>query len=135
LRIDHIDGLYDPKQYLTRLRARLLDLYIVVEKILSPGEELPLSWPVQGTTGYDFLHYVNGIFCRKEHEKKFTRLYSNFIRSRLVYKDLVSDKKRLIMEHMAGDIGSLAHLLRRSQAETGLEVILPCTVSRGPSSK
>ncbi|HYQ61368.1 MAG TPA: malto-oligosyltrehalose synthase, partial [Desulfatiglandales bacterium] len=127
LRIDHIDGLYDPKQYLTRLRARLVDLYVVVEKILSPGEELPLSWPVQGTTGYDFLNYVNGIFCRKEHEKKFTRLYLNFTKSRLVYEDLVSDKKRLIMgKHMAGDIDNLAHLLKEvsSRDRSGSDITL-----------
>jgi (1->4)-alpha-D-glucan 1-alpha-D-glucosylmutase len=127
LRIDHIDGLYDPKQYLTRLRARLPDLYIVVEKILEPGEELPLSWPVQGTTGYDFLNYVNGLFCRKGHEKKFARLYSNFIRSGLVYKDLVSDKKRLIMgKHMAGDIDNLAHLLKEvsSRDRSGSDITL-----------
>jgi (1->4)-alpha-D-glucan 1-alpha-D-glucosylmutase len=127
LRVDHIDGLYDPEQYLMRLRARLPDLYLVVEKILQPGEELPRSWPVEGTTGYDFLNGVNGIFCKKEHEKKFDRLYSNFIRSRLGYRELVSDKKRLIMgKHMAGDIDNLAHLLKEvsSRDRSGSDVTL-----------
>jgi (1->4)-alpha-D-glucan 1-alpha-D-glucosylmutase len=113
LRIDHIDGLYDPKQYLTRLRARKPGLYLIVEKVLAPGEELPRSWPVQGTTGYDFLNYVNGIFCTKDRERQFTRLYSGFIGSRSPYHDMVSDKKRLLMgKHMAGDIDNLAHLLK-----------------------
>jgi (1->4)-alpha-D-glucan 1-alpha-D-glucosylmutase len=127
LRIDHIDGLYDPKEYLLRLRARLPDLYMVVEKILAPEEELPLPWPVQGTTGYDFLNHANGIFCRREHENRFNRLFSNFIRSRIVYRDLVSDKKRLIMgKHMAGDIDNLAHVLKEvsSRDRSGSDVTL-----------
>jgi (1->4)-alpha-D-glucan 1-alpha-D-glucosylmutase len=113
LRIDHIDGLYDPKQYLSRLRKRYPELYLVVEKILELGEELPPAWPVQGTTGYDFLNYVNGLFCRKDNKKRFARLYSGFIGSKARYEDIVSDKKRLIMgKHMAGDIDNLAHLLK-----------------------
>jgi (1->4)-alpha-D-glucan 1-alpha-D-glucosylmutase len=113
LRIDHIDGLYDPKQYLARLRRRYPELYVVVEKILELEEELPLAWPVQGTTGYDFLNYVNGLFCRKDGERRFARLYSGFIGSKPRYEDIVSDKKRLIMgKHMAGDIDNLAHFLK-----------------------
>ncbi len=71
-RIDHPDGLYDPRGYLEWLRARLgeigrPELYIVVEKILAAHEHLPRGWPVQGTTGYDFAGAVNGVFvfgCR-----------------------------------------------------------------------
>ncbi|MGE5311617.1 MAG: malto-oligosyltrehalose synthase, partial [Nitrospirota bacterium] len=113
LRIDHIDGLQDPKQYLARLRGRYPEVYVVVEKILELGEELPPAWPVQGTTGYDFLNYVNGLCCRKDHEKRFARIYSGFIGSKPSYENMVSDKKRLIMgKHMAGDIDNLAHLLK-----------------------
>jgi (1->4)-alpha-D-glucan 1-alpha-D-glucosylmutase len=113
LRIDHIDGLYDPKHYLARLRKRYPDLYIVVEKILERDEELPPAWPVQGTTGYDFLNHVTGLFCKKDHGRRFTRLYSGFIGYKPSYEDMVSDKKRLIMgKHMAGDIDNLAHLLK-----------------------
>jgi len=113
LRIDHIDGLYDPKRYLARLRGRYPDLYLVVEKILELREELRPDWPVQGTTGYDFLNHVNGLFCRKDHARRFARLYSGFIGSKPSYEDMVSDKKRLIMgKHMAGDIDNLAHLLK-----------------------
>src|SRR5204863_163911 len=63
LRIDHIDGLHDPAGYLTRLQHRLGDrMYTVVEKILGYDETLPSSFPVAGTTGYDFLDTVNRVF-------------------------------------------------------------------------
>ncbi|MEO1510092.1 MAG: alpha-amylase family glycosyl hydrolase, partial [Cyanobacteria bacterium J06633_23] len=75
LRIDHIDGLYDPTEYLERLRHTMGDAYIVIEKILELDEELPESWPIQGTSGYEFLNYVNGLFCQSDNETDFTRLY------------------------------------------------------------
>src|SRR5580698_8123888 len=58
LRIDHVDGLADPQGYLERLRQATGGGYVVVEKILQSGEELPGSWPVAGTSGYDFLNQV-----------------------------------------------------------------------------
>ncbi len=113
LRIDHIDGLYDPTKYLKNLREKVADLYIIVEKILDMEEELPTFWPVQGTTGYDFMNAVNGILCKRENEKRFSRLYAKLTRLTSKYEDLVCEKKRLIMEkHMAGDIDNLAHLLK-----------------------
>ena len=66
VRIDHIDGLYDPAEYLTRLRKMLGEAYITVEKILELTEDLPANWQIQGTSGYEFLNYVNGIFCQPE---------------------------------------------------------------------
>jgi (1->4)-alpha-D-glucan 1-alpha-D-glucosylmutase len=114
LRIDHIDGLYDPAGYLEGLRARAGEQYICVEKILDLSEELPPGWPVQGTTGYDFMNYVNGIFCRKNNEKAFDRLYTQFTGLRTAYPDLTAEKKRLIMgKHMAGDVDNLAHFIKR----------------------
>ncbi|WP_404955059.1 malto-oligosyltrehalose synthase [Streptomyces sp. 147326] len=63
LRIDHVDGLADPEEYLRRLRAAAGDdCWVVVEKILARHERLPPSWPVAGTTGYDALHRVDGVF-------------------------------------------------------------------------
>ncbi|MFF1558599.1 malto-oligosyltrehalose synthase [Streptomyces sp. NPDC058279] len=63
LRIDHVDGLADPEGYLRRLRAEAgEDCWVVVEKILARSERLPASWPVAGTTGYDALHRVDGVF-------------------------------------------------------------------------
>ena len=80
LRIDHIDGLFNPAQYLMRLRRLAGDKYIMVEKILELDESLPESWPVQGTTGYDFCNYVNGIFIRRENEQAFTDTYYGIFR-------------------------------------------------------
>jgi (1->4)-alpha-D-glucan 1-alpha-D-glucosylmutase len=114
LRIDHIDGLYNPADYLKRVRHRTGDLYVVVEKILAWGEELPSFWPVQGTTGYDFLNHVNGVFCKTEHERAFDRIYARFTGFRSSYEDLIAEKKRLIIgKHMAGDIDNLAHLMKK----------------------
>jgi len=113
LRMDHIDGLYDPTNYLKRIRERAGELYIVVEKILDLEEEPPSEWPVQGTTGYDFLNYVNGLFCKKEHEREFNRIYTSFSGLNVPYAELVSEKKRLILgKHMAGDVDNLAHLMK-----------------------
>src|SRR5439155_6269454 len=64
LRIDHIDGLFDPIGHMRKMQVRLGDdkFYVVVEKILGRGEELPPAFPVDGTTGYDFLDAVNALF-------------------------------------------------------------------------
>ena len=114
LRIDHIDGLYDPTNYLKKLREKLGEIYIVVEKILDLEEELPYFWPVHGTTGYEFMNYLNGIFCNKRNEKAFDKMYSSFTGSTIPYEDLVAEKKRLIIgKHMAGDIDNLAHLMKK----------------------
>lgn len=114
LRVDHIDGLYDPTNYLRRLRDKAGDIYIVVEKVLGLEEDLPQSWPIQGTTGYDFLNYLNGIFCDGRNEGEFSRVYSDFTGLMASYEDLVAEKKRLIIgKHMAGDIDNLAHLMKR----------------------
>jgi (1->4)-alpha-D-glucan 1-alpha-D-glucosylmutase len=113
LRIDHIDGLYDPTKYLKRVHQKAGELYVGVEKILGFEEELPSYWPVQGTTGYDFLNCVNGIFCEEKNEERFTQIYTRFTGFRTPYVDLVSEKKRLIIgKHMAGDVDGLAHLMK-----------------------
>ncbi|MGB7445137.1 MAG: malto-oligosyltrehalose synthase [Coleofasciculaceae cyanobacterium] len=123
LRIDHIDGLYNPSQYLHQLRQEMGDTYIVVEKILelekeyfSRYEELPRNWPIQGTSGYDFLNCVNSIFCfsQGENNRKFDSIYSGFIGKKIGYERLVAQKKRLIADkNLSGDVENLAHLLKR----------------------
>jgi (1->4)-alpha-D-glucan 1-alpha-D-glucosylmutase len=113
LRIDHIDGLYDPLKYLQRLREEVGELYIVVEKILDLSENLPADWPVQGNTGYDFLNHVAGLFCDSGKEKKLSRTYSQFSGVELSCREIAIEKKRLIIgKYMAGDIEGLAHLLK-----------------------
>lgn len=118
LRIDHIDGLYDPGQYLRRLKERVGDKYITVEKILAPYEDLPSSWPVGATTGYDFLNIVNGIFVYGKNASDLTKVYYRFNSNNVQYEDLLCEKKRLIMgKHMAGDIDNLAQLLKKISAQ------------------
>jgi len=113
LRIDHIDGLYDPTEYLKTLRDKTGGIYTVIEKILDLEEELPAIWPVQGTTGYDFLNHTNGIFCQTKNKRTFDKIYSLFTGFKTTYEDLVSEKKRLIIgKHMAGDVDNLAHLMK-----------------------
>ncbi|MFD3683632.1 malto-oligosyltrehalose synthase [Nocardiopsis sp. NPDC058631] len=73
LRVDHVDGLTDPGGYLRRLTERFGG-WVVVEKILAPGESLPQSWPVAGTTGYDALREVCGLFVDPSGEAGFTGL-------------------------------------------------------------
>jgi (1->4)-alpha-D-glucan 1-alpha-D-glucosylmutase len=114
LRIDHIDGLNDPTSYLRRLKDKTGDTYIVVEKILDLNEGLPSFWQIQGTTGYEFLNYVNGVFCDMKNEEEFNEIYLDFTGLIISYEDLVAEKKRLIMgKHMAGDIDNLAHMMKR----------------------
>ncbi|MBD2123442.1 malto-oligosyltrehalose synthase [Trichocoleus sp. FACHB-262] len=113
LRIDHIDGLYNPIQYLERLREKTGDTYITVEKILEAGEDLPSNWPIEGTSGYDYLNYVNGIFCRVDNEQRFDEIYTKLTRTRAGYGELVNQNKRLILEkNLAGDIENLTYLLK-----------------------
>ena len=114
LRVDHVDGLYDPLGYLTRLRRDTGDLYLTVEKILGVDEELPAQWPIQGTTGYDYLNAVNGIFCARQHRRKFNQIYERFTGLETSAGTLMTEKKRLIIgKYMAGDIENLAYLLKR----------------------
>lgn len=113
LRIDHIDGLYNPTQYLERLQEKVGDVYITVEKILELKEDLPPSWKIQGTSGYESLNYINSIFCQVEHEQKFQTIYSSFTNIRTPYEELVAEKKRLIIErNLAGDVYNLAQKLK-----------------------
>lgn len=113
LRIDHIDGLYDPVKYLIRVRENFGDVYLIVEKILGYDEEFPTWWPVEGTTGYEFGAYANGVFSNKEARDRFDQIYSNFIGWKYRYDNLLVEKKKLIIEqHMTGDIDNLAYLLK-----------------------
>ncbi|HEY77823.1 MAG TPA: malto-oligosyltrehalose synthase [Dehalococcoidia bacterium] len=108
LRIDHIDGLYDPLSYLQRLQNQTAPetkdartgLYIIVEKILAEGEELPREWPVCGTTGYDFLNTVNALFVDTDRLPDLDEGYSQFIGSPMVFTDVVYQQKKLVIEKL-----------------------------------
>ncbi|MGD9819249.1 MAG: malto-oligosyltrehalose synthase [Desulfomonilaceae bacterium] len=113
LRIDHVDGLYDPATYLQKLRLKAPTTYIIVEKILNLNEDLPDFWPVQGTTGYDFTNFSNGLFCQKENVQAFTKINSSVTGSKTLYEDVATNNKRLIIqEDMASDVHNLAQLLK-----------------------
>ncbi len=111
LRIDHIDGLYDPALYLEQLRETAgEETYIVVEKILEEGEKLPQNWPVEGTSGYDFLALVNNLFTNKSAEKEFNNFYQELAGNQKAVQKQVSEKKALILnEHMGGELENLYH--------------------------
>jgi len=114
LRIDHIDGLYDPTAYLDRLRQRAPDVYLVVEKILETEEALPLSWPIQGTTGYDFMNQINGLLCDASSRDQLSEIYHRFIGQPLDSAALIDKNKRFIVDkHLAGDIDNLARMLKQ----------------------
>ncbi|PZS34168.1 MAG: malto-oligosyltrehalose synthase [Pseudonocardiales bacterium] len=102
LRVDHPDGLTDPAGYLQRLREHAPDSWIVVEKILEPGEELPLSWPVAGTTGYDALAEVDGMLIDPAGEIKFTALDTELTGVQTDWAQLVHDCKHDVATGMLG---------------------------------
>ena len=76
LRIDHPDGLADPRGYLRRLAGATEGAWVVVEKILEPGEDLPADWPCAGTTGYDALRAVGGLFVDPAGEPVLTAAFA-----------------------------------------------------------
>ena len=113
LRIDHIDGLYDPLQYLERLSVAAPETYVVVEKILEEHENLPRTWKTQGTSGYDFLNRALGVLCDASQERRFNTIYHRFANPGGRCEDLAVEKKRLIIRrHMLGDIDNLTLLLK-----------------------
>lgn len=120
LRIDHIDGLRNPIEYLERLQALALNegtaaatpFYVVVEKILADGEELDGSWPAHGTTGYEFIRQLADVLVDSAAERKFTRLYGEFTGERARFEDVVYAEKRLVLDEMfANAVTALGHQL------------------------
>src|SRR5499426_3376302 len=111
LRIDHPDGLRDPEAYLDRLRDAGPEAWIIVEKILEPGEALRDSWPVDGTTGYDFLNRVAGILVDPEGEKALTELYAEFTSESTDWAEVARARKHQVMrETMGSDLNRLTAL-------------------------
>jgi (1->4)-alpha-D-glucan 1-alpha-D-glucosylmutase len=106
LRIDHIDGLRDPLAYLLRLqesasfshqKEKSADFYVIVEKILSGTEELPAEWPVQGTTGYEYLNALNRLFVHPDGARQIEQNYFKFLGRKPAYDNLLYEKKKLVM--------------------------------------
>jgi len=111
VRVDHPDGLRDPLQYFERLRERAPGAWIVGEKILEPGEYLPESWPIEGTSGYDFLNVAIGVLVRSEGMAELSAVYSDFIGGSPTYSDIMHEKKiNVTQESLASDVNRLTSL-------------------------
>ncbi|MFN3531736.1 MAG: malto-oligosyltrehalose synthase, partial [Candidatus Brocadia sp.] len=104
------------RQYneLLSTEPQLKAFYIIGEKILIKGEKTPEDWPIFGTTGYDFLNSLNGIFVDTTNIKIFDDIYTRFIRSKLNFLNIVYEKKKLIMDViMSSEVNTLGHYLNR----------------------
>jgi len=134
LRIDHLDGLLDPGRYLHLLQKRCAEaqaqsiehapsavssghaypFYVIAEKILTGPERLRKNWPVHGTTGYEFLTMLNGVFVEEQNGQQFGDLYGRFIDAQRNFRDLVYECKRLVLRaSMSGEQNVLARRLDR----------------------
>lgn len=132
LRIDHPDGLRDPAEYFSRLRESAgKDCWIVAEKILEPNEALPSDWEVDGTTGYDFLQRVGGLFIDDAGEKAISDFYTDFTGQSEPYGLLVREKKRRILEWgFDGDIRRMVELLKTISLQAPFRLDFPRRVLR-----
>lgn len=141
LRIDHPDGLRDPEAYFRRLRQAAPRAWIVAEKILGHDEALPDTWPIDGTTGYEFANRVTGLFVDPAGEPGMTEAWAEFVGD--VPRDLtalVRRKKRLVIRELfSADLSRLATLLvqvcerhrryrdyTRPELREALEEVLTC---------
>ena len=124
LRIDHVDGLWDPRGYLEQLQQRAVpdggmvddnNIYLVVEKILEAADEsLPETWPVHGTTGYEFANHVVHLLADAQASARLTRTYETFTGNSEKFADLVYEKKLQVMEFsFASELASLGRDLDR----------------------
>jgi (1->4)-alpha-D-glucan 1-alpha-D-glucosylmutase len=127
VRIDHIDGLRDPVSYLTKLQVRLGDpatddverFYVVVEKILEHGEQLPQSLRCAGTTGYDFLDTANAVFVDPAGIGPLTEFYHSYTNLTAPYEDVVYERKKQAIEQLFyGEMRALgSHLAELAVAD------------------
>ena len=112
LRVDHPDGLRDPAEYLRRLRGATPRGWIVVEKILEPGEPLRTDWPIDGTTGYDFLNLVGGLFVDPRAETELGRIYAEFTGLNEDVATVARDAKLEVLREILGsELNRLTALL------------------------
>lgn len=113
LRIDHIDGLAFPREYIERLKGLLgKECYIVAEKIQTGDEPLPEDWQLQGTTGYDFLSMINQLMTDENGYRELQAFYRQQTRDDTTYEKIVFDKKFTFLKtQMAGEWNNLMDLL------------------------
>ena len=102
LRVDHPDGLRDPWKYFTDLHQAAPNAWVVAEKILEPGEQLPENWPVAGTVGYDFLNLLGGVFVDPRGEEPLTNFYREFTGELRPYEEIALEKKTMALRELLG---------------------------------
>ncbi|MFL6449364.1 MAG: malto-oligosyltrehalose synthase [Bryobacteraceae bacterium] len=111
IRVDHPDGLQDPRGYFEHLRRESPDVWILGEKILEPGEKLRPEWPIDGTTGYDYLNQAGGLLVDSAQEQEFNRIYTDFTGESTDYPAMCRDKKHRVLRHLLGsDVNRLTTL-------------------------
>jgi len=135
VRIDHIDGLRDPINYLAKLQLRLGDpateeiesFYVIVEKILERGETLPASFRCAGTTGYDFLDIANAFQVDPRGLSELAAFYGTFTGITTSYEDLVYERKKQVIEQLFfGEMRALgAHLAELASADRNARDLAP----------
>ncbi|WP_207459900.1 malto-oligosyltrehalose synthase [Azospirillum sp. SYSU D00513] len=122
IRIDHIDGLFDPKGYCERLvAATSKPFYLVVEKILARHERLREDWPIDGTTGYEYTNLLGGLFVDPDKEEAFSRLYADFTGQDEPFEEVVRVAKIRIME---SEMASELHVLAREASRIARSNVL-----------
>jgi (1->4)-alpha-D-glucan 1-alpha-D-glucosylmutase len=129
VRVDHPDGLVDPLGYLGRLRDAAPEVWLLVEKILEPGEALPRPWPVAGTTGYDALAEVTGVLVDPSAEAELDGLYRTVTGDQRSFADHVEAGKRLVASTILRAevlrLAALGRVDRGTDALTELLVAFP----------
>jgi malto-oligosyltrehalose synthase len=115
LRIDHIDGLNSPNEYLLKLRKLAGEqTYIVAEKILERDEDFPQFWPIEGSTGYDFLAIVNNLLTSTRDYENLISLYSRITQQHIPTGDLIYQNKRMILtSQMHGEWDNIFNYFNR----------------------
>ena len=123
LRIDHIDGLFDPLEYLERLKSIPISseesggtspIYTIVEKITCGSERLPLEWPISGSTGYDFLNAVNAVFVDQAGYRSLEKSYRKFAGLNSSFADTWYLRNKDVMEQLfPTDVDRLTHRLAK----------------------
>lgn len=127
LRVDHVDGLKDPHQYIRRLRDLFgPECYIIVEKILDVKEELPSTWEIQGTSGYEFLSYINQVITDRKGSEKLLALYREYVPQLYDYDEVVFRNKLANLEsYLNGEWDNLLRLLLALNLADDGEMRLP----------
>ncbi len=111
IRVDHPDGLRDPEGYFSRIIEEAPGSWILAEKILVQGENLRKSWSIHGTTGYDFLNLVGGLFVDPSAQRSLTRFYDRFVGNEKTLETIIIEKKMLVLNELFGsDINRLSQM-------------------------